>query len=80
MNAESNGDTNLDELGGAFVDANSQLEKEGMDVERAISGITEVQVCEILRLVVRYSSLVVNYFLTIRSFADERDSREDCSF
>ncbi|XP_068328294.1 SWI/SNF complex subunit SWI3B-like [Pyrus communis] len=28
--------------GRAFVDANSQLEKEGMDVEREISGITQI--------------------------------------
>lgn len=41
-------DNNLEVQGGAFVDTNLQLEKEGMNVERAISGITEVQVCEIL--------------------------------
>ncbi|VVA23186.1 PREDICTED: SWI/SNF [Prunus dulcis] len=57
VNAESNGDTNLDELGGAFVDANSQLEKEGMDVERAISGITEVQMKEIQEKIVRFEEL-----------------------
>lgn len=46
VDAASNGNTNLNTAAeGAWLDANSQLEKEELDVERAISGITEVQVC-----------------------------------
>ncbi|PQM34846.1 SWI/SNF complex subunit SWI3B [Prunus yedoensis var. nudiflora] len=59
-NAESNGDTNLDEMGGAFVDANSQLEKEGMDVERAFLGLQRckvLQMKEIQEKIVRFEEL-----------------------
>ena len=44
----SNGDTNLNASVKACLDANSLLEKEESDVERAISRITEVQVHKIL--------------------------------
>jgi hypothetical protein len=44
----SNGDTNLSASVKACLDANSLLEKEESDVERAISRITEVQVHRIL--------------------------------
>lgn len=43
----SNGDTTQSALDGAFVEANSQIHKEQLDVERAISEITQ-QVCMIL--------------------------------
>lgn len=57
--ATVNGDTEakLDAMGGAFVDANSELEKEGLGVERAISGITEVQMKEIQDRIVRFEEL-----------------------
>lgn len=57
--AAANGDTEakLDAMGGAFVDANSELEKEGLGVERAISGITEVQMKEIQDRIVRFEEL-----------------------
>ncbi|KAM1245779.1 hypothetical protein ACFX15_036297 [Malus domestica] len=57
--AELNGDdkTDPDALGAAFVDANSQLEKEGLDVGRAISGITEVQMREIRKKIIRFEAL-----------------------
>lgn len=42
---DSPADLNADN--GALPDANSQLEQEEQDVERAISGILEVQVCKI---------------------------------
>lgn len=43
---------NTSALEGAVLDAEAQLEKEELDVERAISGITEVQVCINIPLVV----------------------------
>lgn len=46
--AVSNGNTNLNAAEGTWLDANSQIEKEEPDVERAISGIMEVQVFNIL--------------------------------
>ncbi|KAL6200980.1 hypothetical protein ACLB2K_024695 [Fragaria x ananassa] len=54
-----NGDTEakLNAMGGAFVDANSELEKEGLGVERAITGITEVQMKEIQDRIVRFEEL-----------------------
>ncbi|XP_062013491.1 SWI/SNF complex subunit SWI3B [Rosa rugosa] len=57
--AVSNGDTEarLNAMGGAFVDANSELEKEGLGVERAIAGITEVQMKEIQDRIVRFEEL-----------------------
>lgn len=42
----SNGDTNQNALErAAYADASSLLDKEEQDIERAITGITEVQVC-----------------------------------
>ncbi|KAM1005142.1 hypothetical protein ACFX2C_005260 [Malus domestica] len=57
--AELNGDnkTDLDALGAAFVDSNSQLEKEWLDVGRSISGITEVQLREIQKKIIRFEAL-----------------------
>lgn len=41
----ANGETTLNALEGALMDANSVLEKEELDLERAVSDIVEVQVC-----------------------------------
>lgn len=53
-NVESNGDTTSNALEGAYVDAKSLLEREELDVERAISGITEVQMKEIRDKIVHF--------------------------
>ncbi|GMY28985.1 SWI/SNF complex subunit SWI3B [Fagus crenata] len=53
----SNGDTTRNAPGGAFVEANSQLQKEELDVERAISGIAEVQMKEIHDKLVHFEKL-----------------------
>ncbi|KAF3446935.1 hypothetical protein FNV43_RR12115 [Rhamnella rubrinervis] len=55
--AVSNGNTNLNAAEGTWVDANSQLEKEELDVERAISGITQVQMKEIQDKIVRFEAM-----------------------
>ncbi|KAH7523369.1 hypothetical protein FEM48_Zijuj06G0003500 [Ziziphus jujuba var. spinosa] len=58
VDAASNGNTNLNTAAeGAWLDANSQLEKEELDVERAISGITEVQMKEIQDKIVHFEAL-----------------------
>lgn len=44
----SNGDATQNALARASVDASSLIEKEELDVEKAISGIVEVQVLKIL--------------------------------
>ncbi|RVW50926.1 SWI/SNF complex subunit SWI3B [Vitis vinifera] len=53
-NVESNGNTTSNVLEGAYVDAKSLLEREELDVERAISGITEVQMKEIRDKIVHF--------------------------
>ncbi|KAJ6336621.1 hypothetical protein OIU76_006488 [Salix suchowensis] len=53
----SNGDTNLNASVKACLDANSLLEKEESDVERAISRITEVQMKEIQDKILRFEEL-----------------------
>ncbi|XP_016648338.1 PREDICTED: SWI/SNF complex subunit SWI3B-like [Prunus mume] len=57
LNGDTNTDANLDALGANFVDANSQLEKEGLDVGRALSGITGVQMKEIQGKIDRFEAL-----------------------
>lgn len=52
----SNGDATLNALEGAYIEANSQLQKEELDVERAISGIT-MQMKGIQDKLVRFEEL-----------------------
>ncbi|XP_059460648.1 SWI/SNF complex subunit SWI3B [Corylus avellana] len=52
----SNGDTTQNALDGAFVEANSQIQKEQLDVERAISEITQ-QMKAIQNKLVRFEDL-----------------------
>lgn len=47
----SNGDTNLNALERAYADVYALLEKEERDIERAITGITEVQVCKSFEII-----------------------------
>lgn len=66
VGAASNGNTNLNAASeGAWLDANSQLEKEELDVERAISGIAEVQVCYFPWLLV---GVFITYLLMVISY------------
>lgn len=58
----SNGDATQSALERASVDANSLIEKEELDVEKAISGIAEVQVCKILG----HFSVIFNYKLSAK--------------
>lgn len=44
---ESNGGTTSNAMEGAYADAKSLLEREERDVERAVSGITDVQVSKV---------------------------------
>ncbi|XP_038703804.1 SWI/SNF complex subunit SWI3B isoform X2 [Tripterygium wilfordii] len=53
----SNGDTSPTTMGGASVEAKSMLEKEEQDLERAISGIVEVEMKEIQDKIVRFEEL-----------------------
>ncbi|XP_022777098.1 SWI/SNF complex subunit SWI3B-like isoform X2 [Durio zibethinus] len=53
----SNGDTNLNAPGRTYVDVNSLLEKEEGDIERAIIGITEVQMKEIQDKLVHFEEV-----------------------
>ncbi|KAK9270353.1 hypothetical protein L1049_025932 [Liquidambar formosana] len=55
----SNGDSNLNASEGACVDVNSLLEKEELDVERAISGITEVQMKEIQEKIIHFEEFEI---------------------
>lgn len=53
----SNGDATQNALARASVDASSLIEKEELDVEKAISGIVEVQMKEIQDKIIRFESL-----------------------
>ncbi|KAB2082256.1 hypothetical protein ERO13_A05G177500v2 [Gossypium hirsutum] len=54
----SNGDTNQNALErAAYADANSLLDKEELDIERAITGITEVQMKEIQDKFLRFEEM-----------------------
>ncbi|XP_030527104.1 SWI/SNF complex subunit SWI3B [Rhodamnia argentea] len=53
----ANGETALNALEGALMDANSSLEKEELDLERAVSDIVEVQMKEIHDKIVRFEEL-----------------------
>ncbi|MBA0836810.1 hypothetical protein Goarm_009005, partial [Gossypium armourianum] len=54
----SNGDTNQNALErAAYADANSLLDKEEQDIERAITGITEVQMKEIQDKFLRFEEM-----------------------
>ncbi|KAJ8772542.1 hypothetical protein K2173_027719 [Erythroxylum novogranatense] len=53
----SNGDSNLDAFERACLDANSLLEKEELDVERAISTIVEVQMKDIQHKINHFEEL-----------------------
>lgn len=55
--ATPNGDTTGNASEGAFVEANSQLQKEELDVERAVSRIAEVQMKEIQDKLVHFENL-----------------------
>ncbi|XP_022772527.1 SWI/SNF complex subunit SWI3B-like isoform X2 [Durio zibethinus] len=53
----SDGDTNLNALERAYADLDSLLEKEEQDIERAINGITEVQMKEIQDRILHFEEL-----------------------
>ncbi|XWS14338.1 hypothetical protein CRYUN_Cryun35bG0001200 [Craigia yunnanensis] len=53
----SAGGTNLNELERTYADVNSVLEKEEGDIERAITGITEVQMREIQHKIVQFEEV-----------------------
>ncbi|XWS24632.1 hypothetical protein CRYUN_Cryun28dG0119300 [Craigia yunnanensis] len=53
----SNGDTDLNAVERTYADVNSVLEKEERDIERAITGITEVQMKEIQDKIVEFEEL-----------------------
>ncbi|GAV65829.1 Myb_DNA-binding domain-containing protein/SWIRM domain-containing protein [Cephalotus follicularis] len=53
----SNGDTTLNEFERACVEANSLIEKDELDVERGIEGITEMQMKEIQDKIARFEEL-----------------------
>ncbi|KAK6257302.1 hypothetical protein QUC31_000761 [Theobroma cacao] len=53
----SNGDTNLNALERAYADVYALLEKEERDIERAITGITEVQMKEIQDKILHFEEL-----------------------
>lgn len=71
----SNGDTNQNAMERTYADVNSLLEKEEEDIGRAITEITEVQVCKMFEMRahdVKFVKYVVN---NVPNFADERDAR-----